>query len=154
MKSPNRKKAAKRHPFVVLFLFFVLLLIGQAYELVIFYLEACPMKKLFWLLLSILIIYVVYFDLTVGTLPSTSNAQVEVNNNTDPNTPSPKTDIPSFTEKVKPGETVISIVEHQLGKSLPVSISVLIKDFQTLNPGKSPEKIQIGSTYHFPDYSN
>lgn len=114
------------------------------------------MKKLLGLLLFILIIYVIYFDLTVGTLPSASNAQVEAINSNHANTPVPKTktDLPSFAEKVKPGETVISIVEHQLGKPLPVSISVLIKDFQTLNPGKSPEKIQIGSTYHFPDYSH
>ncbi|MCH6266603.1 MULTISPECIES: hypothetical protein [Neobacillus] len=109
------------------------------------------MKKLFGVLIAILVIYVIYFDLTVGTLPSTANIQVEANVN---QTAKPSTSIPSFTEKVKPGQTVISIVEHQLGKSLPVSISELIEDFQALNPGKSPEKIQIGSTYHFPDYSN
>lgn len=109
------------------------------------------MKKLFGFLLAILIIYVIYFDLTVGTLPSNTkkvDAKVEtVTKNNEIN-------IPSFEAKVKPGETVISIVEHQIDKPLPVSITDLINDFQKLNPGKSPENIQIGSTYHFPDYSN
>jgi hypothetical protein len=111
------------------------------------------MKKFLGLLLSILIIYVIYFDLTIGTLPSPSNGTVEATNDKT-EVEKPDADIPFFTEQVKPGETVISIVEHQLGKPLPVSISELIGDFKALNPGKSPEKIQIGSTYHFPDYSN
>lgn len=111
------------------------------------------MKTLFGILLSILIIYVIYFDLTVGTLPAPANGQVEANA-TKTKIQKPNVAIPSFSEKVKPGETVISIVEHRLGKPLPVSISELIEDFQALNPGKSPEKIQIGSTYHFPDYSH
>ena len=113
------------------------------------------MKKLFGLLLSVLIIYVIYFDLTVGSLstsvPQHVDAQVE--NTTKVNNNKPNTDIPAFEAKVKPGDTVISIVENELDKSLPVSITELIEDFKKLNPGKSPEKIQIGSTYVFPDYS-
>ncbi|WP_042458418.1 LysM peptidoglycan-binding domain-containing protein [Neobacillus dielmonensis] len=108
------------------------------------------MKKLIGLLIGILIIYVIYFDLTKGTLelpsvetkPANAVATLEV-----------ETKIPSFSVKVKPGETVISIVEHHIDKPLPVSISDLIEDFKQLNPGESPEKIRIGSTYHFPDYS-
>lgn len=109
------------------------------------------MKKLFGLLFAILVIYVIYFDLTVGTLPSANSKQVDAKIETV--RPQAEPSIPSFEAKVKPGETVISIVEHQIDKPLPVSISALITDFQKLNPGKSPEKIQIGSTYHFPDYS-
>ncbi|MBV7507498.1 hypothetical protein KW850_19845 [Bacillus sp. sid0103] len=109
------------------------------------------MKKLFGFILAVLIIYVIYIDLTVGTLPSTLTTQVDAKIET-PLTPL-KTDIPSFEAKVDPGETVISIVEHQLDKPLPVSITDLIQDFRKLNPGETPEKIQIGTTYHFPDYS-
>jgi hypothetical protein len=108
------------------------------------------MKKLFGILLTILVIYVIYYDLTVGTLPTSTPKPVDAK--VEQNTAS-KTDLPSFDAKVKPGETVISIVEHKINKSLPVSIPDLIEDFQTLNGGKSAEKIQIGSTYHFPDYS-
>jgi hypothetical protein len=114
------------------------------------FLEACPMKKIFGFLLTVLVIYVIYFDLTVGTLPSNTAQQVDAKVET---IIEPKAGIPSFEAEVKPGETVISIVEHQINKTLPVSISELIEDFKKLNPGKSPEKIQIGSTYHFPDYS-
>ncbi|MEH7109991.1 MULTISPECIES: hypothetical protein [Bacillaceae] len=110
------------------------------------------MKKLLGVLLAILVIYVIYFDLTVGTLPSATTTQKTVNIETSSVT-KPQTKIPFFEEKVKPGETVMSIVEHQLGKPLPVSINDLIVDFQALNPGESPEKIKIGATYHFPDYS-
>lgn len=113
------------------------------------FLGACTMKKLFGLLFAILIIYVIYIDLTVGTLPTTTQ-KVEAETK---NTSQSVTGLPSFAAKVEPGETVISIVEHQIKKALPVSIDDLIHDFRTLNPGKTPEKIQIGSTYQFPDYS-
>jgi hypothetical protein len=109
------------------------------------------MKKLIGFILTVLIIYVIYIDLTVGTLPSTLTQQVDAKIETPKKQLTP--DMPSFEAKVEPGETVISIVEHQLDKSLPVSINDLIEDFRKLNPGETPEKIQIGSTYHFPDYS-
>ncbi|MFJ5715385.1 LysM peptidoglycan-binding domain-containing protein [Neobacillus sp. NPDC093127] len=109
------------------------------------------MKQLFGFLFAILIIYVIYFDLTVGTLPASFTQQhVDAKVET---TVKSKTDLPSFDAKVKPGETVISIVEHKINKPLPVSISHLIDDFRKLNPDQTPEKIKIGSTYHFPDYS-
>lgn len=111
-------------------------------------LEACPMKKLFGVLFAALVIYIIYFDLTVGTLPSSSVKHVSINT---PVTEKPKAAMPFFDAKVKPGETLITIVEHHLGKSLPVSINDIIEDFQALNPGISAEKIKIGKTY--PDYS-
>ncbi|WP_251555047.1 LysM peptidoglycan-binding domain-containing protein [Neobacillus muris] len=110
------------------------------------------MKKLLGLIIAILIIYVIYFDLTVGTLGLPAAEKTEANAASTVQA-KPETDIPAFSAKVKPGETVISIVEHQINKPLPVSISTLIEDFKKLNPGESPEKIQIGTTYHFPDYS-
>ncbi|MFK9093307.1 hypothetical protein [Bacillus salipaludis] len=111
------------------------------------------MKKLFGFLFAILVIYVIYFDLSVGTLPSSNSKQVDAKVETTV-TMEHKSDIPSFDAEVQPGETVISIVEHELKKPLPVSITDLIEDFRKLNPGQTPEKIQIGSTYQFPDYSN
>lgn len=108
------------------------------------------MKKLFILLFSVLIIYVIYMDLSVGTLPNQTQ-KAETVASVQPQT---DTGIPAFRAKVEPGETVISIVEHHINKALPVSIQDLIKDFKSLNPGKSAENIQIGSTYFFPDYSN
>ncbi|EKN66252.1 hypothetical protein BABA_16577 [Neobacillus bataviensis LMG 21833] len=112
------------------------------------------MKKLFSFLVAILVLYVIYFDLTIGTLPTSTTKQVDAKVVTKGETKGPKSDIPAFEAKVKPGETVISIVEHELNNPLPVSITELINDFRELNPEQSPEKIQIGATYHFPDYSN
>ena len=108
------------------------------------------MKKLFGFLLAVLILYVIYIDLTVGTLPASLTQQVDAKIETKIKQ---KVNIASFEAKVEPGETVISIVEHQINKPLPVPINDLIEDFRKLNPGETPEKIQIGSTYHFPDYS-
>ena len=108
------------------------------------------MKKLVGLLLTVLVMYVIYIDLTVGTLPNSSTQKVDAKVET---TSKPVAGLPSFEAKVEPGETVISIVEHQLKKPIPVSITDLIKDFRELNQGKTPENIQIGSTYQFPDYS-
>ncbi|XJZ26243.1 hypothetical protein ACF5W4_12670 [Bacillota bacterium Lsc_1132] len=106
------------------------------------------MKKLFGVLLLLIIIYSVYFDLTTGTLPQGGSQKAEAVVKT-----KPVSRIPYFEAKVKPGETVMTIVEHQINKPLPVSIPKLIRDFQSLNRGQAAEKIQIGQTYQFPDYS-
>jgi hypothetical protein len=109
------------------------------------------MKGLFGVLLVILIVYAIYIDLTVGTLPNTNKTNFEA----EPTSAVVKQvnrNMPVFEEKVKPGDTVISIVEHHINKPLPVSITDLIDDFRKLNPGENPEKIQIGVTYQFPDY--
>lgn len=103
------------------------------------------MKKLIGTLLSFLIIYVIYFDMTVGTLPTYTFQQTKAVQTT-------KTTIPYFEAIVKPGDTVMSIVEHHLNKPLPVSIHNLVTDFQFLNSELSSNKIQIGRTYKFPDY--
>jgi hypothetical protein len=108
------------------------------------------MKKLFGVLLLGLTFYAIYIDLTVGTLPNAYTQKVEA---VTENVVKPSKGIPSFTEKVKPGETVITIVEHHINKPIPVSITDLIEDFRQLNSGQTPEKIQIGATYDFPDYS-
>jgi hypothetical protein len=108
------------------------------------------MKMIFGLIAAGLVMYSVYIDLTVGTLPKTFTQRAEAQTQVVPKESDGKG---YFSEKVEPGDTVISIVERQLDKALPVSIQDLISDFRELNQGKSPENIQIGSTYKFPDYS-
>jgi hypothetical protein len=108
------------------------------------------MKKLLGFLFVVLTIYVIYIDLTVGTLPNAYSQKADVQTET---VVKPTKDKTFFEEKVQPGETVISIVEHHIKKPIPVSITDLITDFVKLNPGQSAEKIRIGSTYKFPDYS-
>jgi hypothetical protein len=108
------------------------------------------MKNFFGILLLFLILYVIYFDLTVGTLPNAHTQKVDA---VTENVGKPLKGMPAFAAKVKPGETAITIVEHHINKPIPVSITDLIEDFRQLNPGQRPEKIQIGATYQFPDYS-
>jgi hypothetical protein len=108
------------------------------------------MKRIFLFLFGLLTIYVIYIDLTAGTLPQDEPQKLEQTVVTMSNVES---SVNSFEAEVEPGETLISIVENHIKKPLPVSIEELIEDFQRLNPGLSPEKIQIGSTYEFPDYS-
>ena len=108
------------------------------------------MKRIFLFVFGLLTIYVIYIDLTAGTLP---NDETQTAVKTAVTMSSPKNTLETFEAEVEPGETLISIVENQIKKPLPVSIDTLIEDFQSLNPGQAPEKIQIGSIYQFPDYS-
>lgn len=105
------------------------------------------MRKIFGALFSLLIIYSIYFDLTVGTLPLASSKTAEAIIKAD-------SSLPFFEAKVRPGETLITIVENKANKSIPVSITDLISDFKYLNPGQSSEKIQVGKVYRFPNYDN
>jgi hypothetical protein len=113
-------------------------------------LEAYLMKRIFLFLFSLLTIYVIYIDLTAGTLPQGDNQKTP---QTAVTMASLDPELEAFEAEVEPGETLISIVENYIKRPLPVSIDELIEDFQNLNPGQAPEKIQIGSTYQFPDYS-
>ncbi|MCM3692408.1 hypothetical protein [Neobacillus niacini] len=108
------------------------------------------MKRIFLFLFGLLTIYVIYIDLTAGTLPKD---EAQVPEQTVATMAVPENSIAAFEAEVEPGETLISIVEGHIKKPLPVSIDELIGDFKSLNPGQSPEKIQIGASYQFPDYS-
>ncbi|MFP7297617.1 hypothetical protein [Neobacillus niacini] len=108
------------------------------------------MKRIFLFFFGLLTIYVIYIDLTAGTLPKNESQTPE---QTVATMAEPENTIAAFEAEVEPGETLISIVEGHIKKPLPVSIDDLIKDFKSLNPGETPEKIQIGVSYQFPDYS-
>ncbi len=103
------------------------------------------MKRLFVLLVTVLVIYVIYFDLTTGTLPV---AQIE---SIDVKTTKIAT-IPYFEKKISSGETVLTIVEGYMDGPLPVSITQMIADFKKLNNGLQPEQLKSGRIYRFPDY--
>lgn len=108
------------------------------------------MKKLLGVLFIFLLIYIIYFDLTVGTIPLPASQNAVMAGTVVKQ--KPQLAIPYFEEKVNPGDTLITVVEQQLKKPLPVSIVDLIHDFKVLNSGQSSETIQIGKTYRFPDY--
>lgn len=103
------------------------------------------MKRLFAILVTVLIIYVIYYDIKIGTLPV---AKVETIAAKQVNV----TTIPYFEKKVSAGETVLTIVEGNLNGPLPVSITEMIADFKQLNNGLLPEQLISDKTYRFPDY--
>lgn len=113
------------------------------------------MKRFLGLVAFIIVVYVVYFDLTTGTLPVTTKAitgeetkkidEVESSNND-------LSELAYFEKEVKSGETVLSIIEGHLNAGTPVSIQEVVNDFKRLNKGLEPEKIQKGKTYKFPNY--
>lgn len=104
------------------------------------------MKKIIGALITVLVLYVIYYDFTNGSLPSESEQNIAVP------VSAPTPDIQNIKKEVKPGDTVLSLVEKNSFHPLPVSISKVISDFQELNNGKKPEDIQIGKFYKFPIY--
>lgn len=110
--------------------------------------EVSYLKRLVVAFITVLVLYVIYYDLTKGsiTLPEEQTEEQAV--------PASNTSskIPFSEEVVKPGDTVISIVEKNSNHPLPVSISKVISDFQKLNDGTNPVEIQIGKQYKFPTY--
>lgn len=111
------------------------------------------MKRLLIFMISILVIYTVYFDLTKGTLPLKTETITEASKK-EPSSPTQLQNEPInyFEKEVKRGETVLSIMEQQLNSSIPVSIEKVIHDFELLNDGIKPEEIQYGKRYKFPYY--
>lgn len=111
----------------------------------------------------IILLYSVYYDLNKGTLRllyeeatvASSEPLVNGNQGDVPQEPVKRGEAPSslpYVEmEVKPGDTVLSLVEDLLDGSIPVSIDRVIADFEELND-VPPAKIQIGKTYKIPNY--
>lgn len=108
------------------------------------------MKKLLILLISVIVIYCVYYDLRTGTLPISTIASAS-ENKTKSDKVEEKNNTTHIEVTVKPGDTVLSILEKNQKGDLPVSITTVVKDFKELN-NVEPEKIQIGKKYKFPIY--
>lgn len=106
------------------------------------------MKRAFSFFLICLTIFIIYYDLTRGTLPPgessrTSETQKAVPVDTAAAIP--------YTETVaSAGDTLLSLVEKESG-TLHFPIEDAIADFKQLN-GIPPESMQIGKTYKIPLY--
>lgn len=106
------------------------------------------MKRFIRVCVIMLVLYVVAYDLKIGTLPQSSpaNAEIHTEKKQDKNKQTFK------TYEVTPGDTLISVVE-KLNSNKNYSIVSMIKDFKSLNPGVNPESIQLGKSYKIPLYS-
>jgi hypothetical protein len=103
------------------------------------------MKKFISGMLILLVLYVIVYDLKIGTLPAAALPQphkIEIENKKD-----------NYSLKtVKPGETVLSIIEKNSG-SQKVNMVTIVQDFKRLNPSVDPDRIIPGKTYKFPLYA-
>ena len=111
------------------------------------------MKKLIGALIIMFLLYIVYHDISQGTLPSINGQAVKASEKA-PEVEPKKQSVPFQTVKIKAGDTVLSLIEDQSNGSIPVSIQTIIKDFEILNPSSSADSIKIGKEYKIPLYTN
>jgi hypothetical protein len=122
------------------------------------------MKRMIIFLGIIILLYSVYYDLNKGTLNLLTKRNTEVVTAQPQAVKKEAIDSVSLPEasessqsyvevKIKPGDTVLSLVENSLEGKLPVSIEQVVSDFEKLND-VPPGKIQIGKTYKIPHYKD
>jgi hypothetical protein len=114
------------------------------------------MKKLAGFLVLLIVVYSIYNDLSAGTLPAANMQKAESVEIEEKAIKDKKSvnEIPFFEHEVKPGDTVLSVLDSNLENPLEVPVSKAVEDFKKLNDGTDPQKIKFGKIYKFPDYSN
>lgn len=114
------------------------------------------MIRLLVVALVFITIYSIYYDLSSGTIPeqaSPATTVVPPTINSETETSDQHDSEKMYIEvEVKAGDTVLTIAERISNKPIPVSITQLVEDFEQINEGITPEKIQIGKIYKFPVY--
>ncbi|MEH7734049.1 hypothetical protein [Bacillus pumilus] len=98
------------------------------------------MRRIIFLLISLFVLFIIFFDLKNGTIPVEEDPAVPANAFQTPEKKAYK------NVTVKQGETVVSIVHT----SKP--LDEVIEDFEELNQGVKANEIRAGSTYKFPVY--
>ncbi|WP_108670784.1 hypothetical protein [Peribacillus acanthi] len=112
------------------------------------------MKKFIGTILFLLVVYVLYYDLSIGTLPAAAPKTSEDSSNKvkqEEKQVRPIKEMNYVEVTVKPGDTLLSIIEKREGK-LSQSIPKIIDDFILLNNGLAPDQIQMGKKYKIPTY--
>ena len=108
------------------------------------------MKRLLAFLLICFFTFIVYYDITTGTLPQKPSTEFK-----EPSLPvnqsNHKSELKYYDMTMKPGDTLLSIIEREEG-SLTKPIETIVTDFQELNEGLKPEQMQIGKVYKIPSY--
>ncbi|MCP8967143.1 hypothetical protein [Ectobacillus ponti] len=118
------------------------------------------MKRLGMTLCVLLVGYIIFYDMTVGTLkllhtfPQAKPTSASVEEAAAaPEQKTEKTDAQTDFKpvEIKSGDTVLSVTEA-INKKKPPAIDKIVEDFRRLNPNESPTKLRIGKTYKFPLY--
>ncbi|MTH52437.1 hypothetical protein GKZ89_03385 [Bacillus mangrovi] len=105
------------------------------------------MKRLILLCSIALISYIIYYDLSAGTLPAPARDAVYAS------APGPEETEKTYKElTVQSGESVLMLINRVNQHSIPVPLEEAAEDFERLNPGAEASSIRIGQTYKFPLY--
>ncbi|WP_033828405.1 hypothetical protein [Bacillus andreraoultii] len=102
------------------------------------------MKKVLGIVALVLIVYAIYSDITTGTLIGKSSEEIVETS----------LSIQYIEVQVKPGDTLLSLIEQQGGYPDQVSINQMIDDFISLNEGMKPNDMQPGKVYKIPIYQH
>lgn len=102
------------------------------------------MKKVLGIVALVLIVYAIYSDITTGTLIGKSSEEIVETSFS----------IQYIEVQVKPGDTLLSLIEQQGGYPDQVSINQMIDDFISLNEGMKPNDMQPGKVYKIPIYQH
>ncbi|MCY9196392.1 LysM peptidoglycan-binding domain-containing protein [Bacillus atrophaeus] len=100
------------------------------------------MKRLIFLFSSIFVIFIIFYDVKIGTIPFQDLPVYAVSTKTSEQEAAYK------TVTVKKGDTVMSIVGNA------GSPDEIVRDFEALNPNVKASSIQAGTAYKFPVYRN
>lgn len=109
------------------------------------------MKKVIGTLIVFFILYIIYYDVKIGTL---SQVKIPAQAESSSSTHREELTSPFIEKEIQAGDTAISIIEATINGKLPVSIETLMKDFEALNPGEKANSLKIGVTYKFPLYES
>jgi hypothetical protein len=126
---------------------------GQAYLVIkLIYLEGIFMKRMVGFAILFFIIYIIYYDMSIGTLPivngeGTTEQVIEVSATEVQSSP-----LPFQTVEIKAGDTLLSITEELNQDRKDISIMTIIKDFEKINPGVEANSLKIGEVYKIPMY--
>lgn len=105
------------------------------------------MKRIFMILAVLITVYVIYIDLSEGTLQTkVEEPSIEVQAHQ-------QTSLQYFQQEVQAGDTVLTIIDGYTEGGISVSLETIVKDFKSLNNNLNPEDMQIGKTYLFPTYN-
>ncbi|GGE74104.1 hypothetical protein [Priestia taiwanensis] len=114
-------------------------------------------KKLVFLISILMLGYIIFYDIKVGTLSLTTPSShvspeeksVQTSTTTKKQT---QPTIPYREIEVKSGDTLLTILEQLHNNRKLPPIKQITDDFKTLNTSISPTKLTIGKTYKFPIY--
>lgn len=109
-------------------------------------------RNMFLFFMTLLLLYSIYKDLTIGTSPFNEDNLYVVKPRLSQEIE--KNDSFSFIEVlIQPGDTVLSIAEELNSQLSTLDVTKVMNDFKLINPGIDPYDLQDNTSYFFPLYT-